>query len=77
MPWNKLNALSAECPECSTEKVFLQEPKVGQLVYCALCGTKLEVAYLRPIMLDYVDDFSESYVDGYENEEIDYDDEVF
>lgn len=77
MPWSRIHSLAAACPDCSSEKVFLQEPKLGQIVYCALCGTKLEVAYLRPIMLDYFDDdLPFNYFDDYEKG-IGVDDEVY
>lgn len=76
MPWNRINSLSAECPECSSTISFVSTPKVGQIVYCALCGTRLEVAYLQPIMLDYVDDGLPPDHDRFEIEGYDYDDEI-
>lgn len=77
MSWNKINSLTAECPECASETTFVKEPRVGQVVFCAICGTKLEVAYLRPIMLDYAfDDYPDVYKDTH-NDEIDFDDDGY
>ena len=53
MPWKSLDTLSADCPKCDSVNTFAITPKVGQRIKCSQCGTKLEVAYLRPIMLDY------------------------
>jgi lysine biosynthesis protein LysW len=55
MAENWLTALTAECPECSTEVSFEVMPRVGQLVTCTNCTARLEVAFLHPLMLDWVD----------------------
>ena len=57
MPHRKLMALTAECPQCDVEVSFDQMPRVGQTTVCPSCNTRLEVAYLYPIMLDWADDF--------------------
>jgi lysine biosynthesis protein LysW len=79
MTWNNFDTLSAECPECDSINTFITMPKVGQIIFCALCGTKLEVAYLRPIMLDFADDdMNQDYESVYEDQEFedDYEDDL-
>ena len=68
MSSNKIRALTAACPECDSEFTFKDMPRIGQMIDCASCGTKLEVAYLGPIMLDWADEdvpqtFDEDYDD--------------
>ena len=75
MPWNKIKRLSAECPECDSAIAFVTMPKIGQTVFCALCGSKLEVAFLYPIMLDYADDDLPLDGDDLEYEGYEFDDE--
>ncbi|NCF67947.1 MAG: hypothetical protein GWP61_18430 [Chloroflexi bacterium] len=56
MPISRIDSLVAECPECSCDVMFEVMPRIGFVVTCAECGTKLEVAYVRPLMLDWVYD---------------------
>ena len=53
---SKIMALTAECPECEFEIKFEQMPHLRQKSICSECGAELEVAYLYPIMLDWVDE---------------------
>jgi lysine biosynthesis protein LysW len=55
MPNPRIMALTAECPECNAIVTFEKMPRLGQTTVCASCQTELEVAYLYPIMLDWVD----------------------
>lgn len=56
LPQKRIMALSAECPECNADVTFEEMPKVKQITFCQDCNTKLEVAFLYPIMLDWADD---------------------
>ena len=56
MPHTIIKTLTAECPECQSDVMFESTPHIDQIVNCDSCGTKLEVAYLFPIMLDWADD---------------------
>jgi lysine biosynthesis protein LysW len=76
MPWNKINSLAAECPECDSTITFVAAPNLGQTVFCALCGTRLEVAYLRPIMLDYADDDMPPEFNDFDYEDYDFSEAV-
>jgi len=69
MPWNRINSLSGDCPDCNTDITFVAMPKIGQIVFCGLCNAKLEVAYLKPIMLDFADDDAPMDFDDYYPEE--------
>ncbi len=39
------------CPECGTQHAFRQRLLVGELMPCDQCGKELEVAGLRPLIL--------------------------
>jgi lysine biosynthesis protein LysW len=74
MPISRINSLVAECPDCSCEVRFEVMPRVGQGVVCSECGTKLEVAYLYPLMLDWVYEDDPAYdSDDDDDEFADYD----
>ena len=69
---NRFKTLTAECPECESIVSFKAMPELGKMVECASCGTKLEVVYLSPIMLDWVDDdIPEEFDDDYDYDEFD------
>jgi lysine biosynthesis protein LysW len=54
----------AYCPECDA-KVSVKSPRIGQIVTCRHCDTRLEIVDLRPLELDWVfeDDFDEMVFD--------------
>ncbi len=69
---SNINSLAAECPECETKVTFVKKPQLNQKVICSACGENLEVAYLDPIMLDWVDnDAPIELFDTYEYEDFD------
>ena len=68
MALNKIKTLTAACPECEVNVTFKSMPKLNQTVSCPSCGTNLEVAYLNPIMLDWVnEDAPQEYEGDYMN----------
>ncbi len=46
----------ARCVECYSRVHFDKEPDLGQVVVCRECGTRLEVVYLNPIELDWMEE---------------------
>jgi lysine biosynthesis protein LysW len=50
----------AYCPECDA-KINIKSPKLGQIVSCRVCDTRLEVVDLKPLELDWAfeDDFED------------------
>ncbi len=50
----------AYCPECDA-KVNVKSPRVGQIVTCRHCDTRLEIVDLKPLELDWTfeDDFDD------------------
>ncbi len=69
----------AHCPECDA-KINVKSPKLGQIVSCRVCDTRLEVVDLKPLELDWAfeDDFDdldfEDDVEEYEDGEYEYED---
>ncbi|MEJ2749472.1 MAG: hypothetical protein P8183_16445 [Anaerolineae bacterium] len=63
----------AYCPECDA-KINVKSPKLGQIVTCRVCDTRLEVVDLKPLELDWAfeDDF-----DDMDDLDLDYDDEEY
>ena len=67
----------AHCPECDA-KINVKSPKLGQIVSCRVCDTRLEVVDLKPLELDWAfeDDFDdldfEDDVEEYEDGEYEY-----
>ncbi len=43
------------CPECDA-KVSAKSPKLGQIIICRSCDTRLEVIDLHPLELDWAFD---------------------
>ncbi|MGQ9511050.1 MAG: lysine biosynthesis protein LysW [Thermaceae bacterium] len=41
----------ATCPVCGNE-IRLENPELGELVVCEVCGTELEVVDLNPLRLE-------------------------
>ena len=68
---SRINSLVAECPDCFCDIRFEVMPRIGFGITCAECGAKLEVAYLHPLMLDWV--FEDDPLDSSDNYD-DYDD---
>lgn len=64
---------SAYCPDCD-EKIVLNNPRVGQKLFCPHCDTEVEVIGIDPLDLDWAYDMS--YDDDWddEDEDDDYDD---
>jgi lysine biosynthesis protein LysW len=50
----------AYCPECDA-KINVKSPKLGQIVSCRVCDTRLEIVDLKPLELDWAfeDDFDD------------------
>ncbi len=72
----------AYCPECDS-KINVKSPKLGQIVSCRVCDTRLEVVDLKPLELDWAfeDDFDdlddldfEDDIEEYEDVEEEYED---
>lgn len=61
----------AYCPECDA-KINVKSPKLGQIVTCRVCDTRLEVVDLKPLELDWV--FEDDY-DDLEDLDFDHDDD--
>ena len=55
------------CPECSA-KVSAKSPKMGQIIICRACNTRLEVIDTYPLELDWV--FEDELDDAFD--EMDY-----
>jgi lysine biosynthesis protein LysW len=49
------------CPECESKLNLGREPKEGQRVTCASCGSYLMVVGLSPIELDWAFDDEEEF----------------
>lgn len=70
------NSDVAYCPECDA-KINVKSPKLGQIVTCRVCDTRLEVVDLKPLELDWafeddlddLDDLDFDYDDEYETED--------
>jgi len=43
----------SECPNCERMVSVGKNPRIGQLVVCNRCNTKLEIFWLDPIELDW------------------------
>jgi len=57
---------SAYCPDCD-EKIVLNNPKVGQKLFCPHCDTEIEVIGIDPLDLDWAYDMS--YDDDWDEDE--------
>ncbi len=62
----------APCPECDEDIRISGTPKLGKVVICPQCGTRLEVVELDPLELDWAFDEPEDW----EDEESDSEDEL-
>ena len=47
--------ITASCPECQQKINLSSDPEIGQPITCQYCNTMLEVVWLFPIFLDYMD----------------------
>lgn len=65
------NSDVAYCPECDA-KINVKSPKLGQIVTCRVCDTRLEVVDLKPLELDWA---FEDDLDDLVDLDFDYDDE--
>lgn len=43
------------CPECQQKINLGPNPEIGQPVICQSCNTMLEVVWLFPVFIDYMD----------------------
>lgn len=50
-------AEQAFCPECN-RRLAVESPELGDFLTCPHCNTSLEVIYLEPIQLDWLDENS-------------------
>jgi lysine biosynthesis protein LysW len=49
---------TAFCPECH-RKIEIEDPDLGQHVICPHCQTELEIIYLDPLQLDWLEEDEE------------------
>jgi lysine biosynthesis protein LysW len=61
---------TAYCPECNGKVTLKKRPRLGQVVTCRHCDTRLEVIEVMPLELDWAFEDS-SYED--ERDTFDYD----
>jgi lysine biosynthesis protein LysW len=72
--------LIADCPECEAPVRFERMPKLGLILVCSACSTRVEVIDLEPIELDWAidmvddDDDDGDYDDDF-GDDYDYDDD--
>lgn len=48
--------IEAKCPSCKATIRLSSDPVIGQRVTCMKCHTELEVVWLYPVGLDWVDE---------------------
>ena len=48
--------ITATCPECKQLVNLVSIPEIGQQLICVNCNSYLEVTWLFPVILDYLDD---------------------
>lgn len=48
--------IEARCPSCRAAVRLNSDPVIGQRVTCLKCHTELEVVWLYPVDLDWVDE---------------------
>ncbi len=60
----------AICPSCDEDVRIMGRPRLGQIISCPRCGSKLEVVSVNPVELDWA--FED---DELEEDELDDDDE--
>jgi len=65
----------AYCPECDS-KISIKSPKLGKIIACRACDTKLEVVDLNPLELDWAFEDSDD-MDGMDDLAFDDDDFVY
>lgn len=63
----------AYCPECDA-KINIKSPKLGQIVSCRVCDTRLEVVDLKPLELDWA--FEDDFDDLDDLDDLDFEDDV-
>ena len=47
--------INVSCPNCQSKLEINGTPKIGQPVQCSNCSTNLEIVWLFPITLDFVE----------------------
>lgn len=47
--------ITATCPECKEPIHFASTPQIGQQLICVHCKNDLEVTWLFPVSLDYLE----------------------
>lgn len=50
----------ATCPECFQEVQVSGHPQIGHHALCEACGIDLEVVWLYPLALDYLEEVNQS-----------------
>jgi lysine biosynthesis protein LysW len=65
----------ATCPECYQEVQVSESPKIGHHVLCENCGMKLEVVWLYPLALDFLDEVRQplNEIKGFYNSRVELD----
>jgi lysine biosynthesis protein LysW len=54
-------AAKADCPECDSIIYFDRRPRLGQIVFCSDCQSRLEVISKHPLLLSW--NFDDEFVD--------------
>ena len=57
----------ATCPECLQEVRFVGQPDIGRYTQCEACGMGLEVVWLFPLALDYLNELNQTSNESNEN----------
>jgi lysine biosynthesis protein LysW len=56
---------TAYCPECNAKVTLRKRPRLGQIVTCRQCDTRLEVIDVMPLEFDW------AFEDAYDYDQID------
>jgi lysine biosynthesis protein LysW len=66
------HTIFADCPECDAIVRFTKMPKMGYIVACSECDTKLEVIDIDPLELDWAIEMDEDFDDDDDDDFDDY-----
>ena len=63
----------AECPSCQGEIKLGTGPFMGQKIRCRNCDAQLEIVWLNPVELDWVEEDDDTYEEEADLNDDDYD----